>query len=128
MVTSATVNQIGIPDLIAATKAPFTLAAAASSFKPEAEFSEEVDPETFPNLRPGEDVAVHERNWFDSIRNNKEPNAGIDLAIKVQTVISLAEMSERLNIMCLFDEKSRKITTADGKAVKPITYGTLELS
>jgi len=37
-------------------------------------------------------------------------------------------MSERLNIMCLFDEKSRKITTADGKAIKPITYGTLELS
>ena len=71
---------------------------------------------------------MHERNWFESIRTGKEPNANIDLAVKVQTVISLAEMSERLNIMCLFDEKSRKITTGDGKAVKPLTYGTLDLS
>jgi hypothetical protein len=46
----------------------------------------------------------------------------------VQTVISLAEMSQRLNIMCMFDEKTRKITTGDGKEVKAITYGTLPLS
>jgi len=34
---------------------------------------------------------VHEKNWFDSIRANKQPNANIDLAVKVQTVISLAK-------------------------------------
>ena len=48
--------------------------------------------------------------------------------MKVQTVISLAEMSDRLNIMCVYDEKNRKITTADGKEVKPLTYGSLDLS
>jgi hypothetical protein len=37
-------------------------------------------------------------------------------------------MSDRLKIACLFDEKSRRITTADGKEVKPITYGSTELS
>jgi hypothetical protein len=30
--------------------------------------------------------------------------------------------------MCLFDEKTRKITTGDGREIQPITYGTLPLS
>lgn len=128
MVTSATVNQVGIDDLIRGHKGTVYFGGGRVELKPEPAFSEDLDPETFSNLGPAENIATHERNWFEAIRNNKEPNAGIDLALKVQTVISLAEMSERLNIMCLFDEKSRKITTGDGKAVKPITYGTLPLS
>jgi predicted dehydrogenase len=97
--------------------------------KPEKDFSDDVDLQTFDGLKPNEDIGAHEANWFDSIRNNKQPNAGIDLAIKAQTVISLAEMSNRLNMMCLFDEKTRKITSmADGKEVEAITYGTLPKS
>lgn len=97
--------------------------------KPEPQFSDDVDVQTFDGLKPTEDIGAHEANWFDSIRNNKQPNAGIDLAIRAQTVISLAEMSNRLNMMCLFDEKTRKITTtADGKEVPAITYGTLAKS
>jgi predicted dehydrogenase len=97
--------------------------------KPEKDFSDDVDLQTFDGLKPTEDIGAHEANWFDSIRNNKQPNAGIDLAIRAQTVISLAEMSNRLNMMCLFDEKTRKITSmADGKEVKAITYGTLAKS
>ena len=72
-----------------------------------------------------EDPRAHEKNWFECIRSGKQPNAGIDLAIRVQTVISLSEMAERLRITCLFDEKTRKITTADGKEVKPLTYGAV---
>ena len=94
---------------------------------PEKEFAEEIDPETFGGLQP-EDIRVHEANWFDSIRANKLPNANIELAIRVQTVISLAEMANRLNLTCLYDEKTRKITTGDGRELKPITYGTLPLS
>jgi len=36
------------------------------------------------------------------------PKANIDLAVRVQTVISLAEMSDRLKVACLFDEKTGK--------------------
>jgi predicted dehydrogenase len=97
--------------------------------KPEKEFSDDVDLQTFDGLKPNEDIGAHEANWFDSIRANKQPNAGIDLAIRAQTVISLAEMSNRLNMMCLFDEKTRKITTTtEGKEVPAITYGTLPKS
>ena len=91
---------------------------------PEKEWSEEIDPETIGALQP-EDIRVHEKNWFESIRENKAPNANIDLAIRVQTVISLAEMSARMNMTCLFDEKMRKITNGDGKEVPAISYGTL---
>jgi len=40
----------------------------------------------------------------------------------------LAEMSNRLNIMCRWDEKKRKILKDDGTEIEPITYGTLEPS
>ena len=97
--------------------------------KPEKDFSDDVDLQTFDGLKPNEDIGAHEANWFDCIRSNKQPNAGIDLAIRAQTVISLAEMSNRLNMMCLFDEKTRKITTtADAREVPAITYGTLPKS
>lgn len=96
--------------------------------KPEKEFSEDVDPETIDGLKPTEDIGAHHANWFDSIRKNKQPNCGIELAVRVQTVISLAEMSDRLKVACLFDEKTRKVTTGDGKEVKAITYGTVDLS
>jgi predicted dehydrogenase len=95
---------------------------------PEKEFSDDVDLLTLDGLKPAEDIAAHEKNWFDCIRANKQPNAGIDLAVRAQTVISLAEMSQRLKIACLFDETTRKITTGDGKEIEPITYGTLPLS
>ena len=98
------------------------------SLIPEKPFADEVDLETFDGLSPIEDFAVHEKNWFDSIRANKQPNANIDLAVRVQTVVSLAEMSDRLKMACLFDEKTRKVTTENGREVQPITYGTLELS
>ena len=75
-----------------------------------------------------EDIRVHEKKWFDCIRSGQQTNANIDLAIRVQTVISLAEMSDRLKIACLFDEKTRKISDASGKEIAPITYGTLAQS
>lgn len=95
---------------------------------PEQPFSEEIDMQEFSGLQPAEDIGVHHKNWFDAIRENKEPSANIDLATRVQCVISLAEMSERLGVTCHFDSATRKITTGDGKELKPLTYGTLEKS
>jgi predicted dehydrogenase len=96
--------------------------------KPEKEFADDVDAAMFDNLTPIEDIGEHEKNWFESIRGNAQPNAGIELGVRAQTVISLAEMSNRLNMACLFDETTRKITTMDGKEVDPLNYGVAELS
>jgi predicted dehydrogenase len=91
---------------------------------PEKEFADDIDPDTMTGLQP-EDLRVHEKNWFDCIRSGQATNANADLAIRVQTVISLAEMSDRLKTACLFDDKTRKITDGSGKEIPAITYGTL---
>jgi len=123
LVTSSTVNEQGLPSVMRGHKATLYFSGNRVELKPEKPFADEVDPETYNGLTPGEDLSVHETNWFNSIRANKQPNCGIDLAVKVQTVISLAEMSNRLNANCVFDEKTRKITTGpDGKELKPLNY------
>ena len=128
-VTCSTVNAKSPGFVIYGHKATLNIADQGQSLEllPERFASEEIDPLKLSGLQP-EQIRVHEKNWFDCIRANKQPNAGIDLAVRVQTVISLAEMSERLNMMCLFDEKTRKITDGNGKEVPAITYGSLELS
>jgi|SRR4051812_196482 predicted dehydrogenase len=88
---------------------------------PEKDFAEEIDPETITGL-VAEDPRVHEKNWFDSIRANKMPNANIDLAIRVQTVISLAEIAERESVTCIFDEKTHSIKDEKGNKIEPINY------
>jgi predicted dehydrogenase len=94
---------------------------------PEKEFADDIDPQNFTGLQP-EDIRVHEKNWFDCIRSGQMPNANIELAIRVQTVISLAEMADRMKTTCLFDAQARKITDGTGKELPAITYGTLQLS
>jgi hypothetical protein len=128
-ITSSTVNAKSPGFAIYGHKATMNIGSSGERIElvPEREFSEEIDPLTLAGLQP-EDIRVHEKNWFDCIRNGKTPNASIELAIRAQTVISLSEMSNRLNVMCRFDEKTRKIMTGDGKEMAAITYGTLELS
>jgi predicted dehydrogenase len=135
-ITSSSVNEVGTQEMIRGHKATLTLGSNKVELKPEKPFSEEIDQENSePFLGPTDvpptipaEVLPHEKNWFESIRANKQPNCGIDLAIKVQTLVSLAEISERENVMCLFDEKTRKVMTGDGREVKVPTYGWSELS
>jgi predicted dehydrogenase len=124
-VVSSTVNGQGIEDVVRGNKAVLKTTVGANKVEllPERPYADEIDPQVFDKLLPGENIGVHEKNWFDSIRANKEPNAGIELAIRVQTVIAMAEISERLGIAAFFDEKTRKVTDINGKEYK-ITYGT----
>jgi predicted dehydrogenase len=131
-ITSSSINETGTQELIRGHKANLYMNGNRVELKPEKAFAEEIDAENSESF-PAEAIPPHHANWFASIRQNKQPNAGIELAVRVQTVISLAEMSQRLNVMCNFDEKTRKITVGDGKFVplkeiKPLTYGMTELS
>jgi predicted dehydrogenase len=129
LITSSSLNQVGLPSMIRGHKATLYMGSGDRiDLKPEKDFSEEIDPQIFENLQPsGQKIPEMEKNWFECIRSGKEPFGNIELALRAQTVISLAEMSQRLNIMCVFDEKTRKITSG-GREVQPITYGTLPLS
>lgn len=128
-VTASSVNARSPGFAIYGHKATLNIADQGNSIElvPERPFTEELDAEKVGGLQH-EDPRFHEKNWFDCIRSGKAPNGNIDLAIRVQTIISLAEMSERLNVACLFDEKTRKITTEGGKELQPFTYGSTELS
>jgi len=129
VVTCCTVNAMTPGLSLYGHKGNVDIDAAGGTVRllPQREFGEEIDPETVSGLQ-AEDIRMHEKNWFDCIRDGKQPNGSIELAIRCQTIISLAEMSERLKITCLFDEKTRKITDGYGKEIAPITYGTLPIS
>ena len=126
-ITSSTVNQTGTQELIRGHKANLFMAGNRVELKPEQPFaSEEADDYVKPDVAEGfapESVAAHHKNWFSSIRANKQPNCGIDLALKVQTVISLAEASERLGMMCHYDAKTRKVTDGMGREIHMPDYG-----
>lgn len=128
MVCSSSVSEQGLRDMIQGHLATLYIGGNRVELKPERPYAEDIDPEEFGNLTPGEAIKWHENNWFDCIRSGKEPNGNIDLAIRVQTVVALAEMSERLNVACVFDEKTRKITTESGRELSALSYGTTELS
>ena len=102
-ITSSTVNETGTQEMIRGHKATLTMQGNKVVLTPERSFAEEVEAAEFKDMdgKPfiGEPIGIHEKNWFDSIRANKQGNAGIDLAVKVQTVISLAEMSDRTSTM-----------------------------
>jgi predicted dehydrogenase len=122
-ITCSTVSEYGPTELIRCHKAYLVMGGNKVELKPEKPFSDDIDPESLGPFAFDRFVD-HHRNFFQSIRENKVPNCNVELATRVQTVVSLAELSERLQIMCLFDEKTNKITTADGKEVKPLTFET----
>ncbi len=125
-VTCSTVNAKSPGFVIYGHKATLSIGSSGERIElvPEKDFTDEIDTQTISGLK-GENIREHEKNWFDCIRNGKQPNANIDLAIRTQTIISLAEMAERLRITCLFDEKTRQIKTGDGKVVPALTYGSI---
>lgn len=126
--TSSSVNETGTQEMIRGTKADLYMGGNKVELKPQKPYADEIDPEVSDPFPP-ESIPNHHKNFFDAIRGVvPQPNANIDLAIRVQTIISLAEQSNRLSMMCSFDPKTRKITAADGKEVTPITYGALPQS
>ena len=100
----------------------------ALELRPERPFADLADQQMFDDLQPGPSVPHHMVNFYDAIRTDVEANANIDIAVKTQTIISLAEMSERLGEMVHFDPATRTVSAGGGRELAPITYGTLELS
>jgi|GEM_PF-60676 Predicted dehydrogenases and related proteins len=109
----STVNEQGIQDVFRGHKATIYFGNDVQ-IRPERWASEEIEGGPVPLEGPtGEPHQRHEINWLDAIRANDPMKAtcNYDLATKVQTIVSLAEMSVRLNRAMLFDEKTRKVST-----------------
>lgn len=119
---SSSVNEQGVLEMIRGQKGSLYMGGNKVELKPEKPFSEEFDPESFGPFE-AETFEAHHKNFFESIRANKQPNCNVDLALRVQTVVCLGEMANRLSTMVLFDEKTRKCTDASGKELAPFDYG-----
>ena len=127
VIAGTIVNQVGLPDIIRGRKATLYLAANENKIelRPEAIFSEELDQENFTDPKSFGKIEHLEKNFFDCIRSGGTPFCNVDLSVKANTTLCLAEMSERLGLTLFFDEKTRKITTGDGRVVPPLTYDTV---
>jgi hypothetical protein len=101
------VNEQGMRPMLRGNKATILFASDSAQIIPERAFSDEVEQQTVPLHGNGEPIPVHEKNWLDCIRNGKEPNANIDLALRVQTIIGLGELSQRYNLTFTFDPTTR---------------------
>ncbi|HEY3266162.1 MAG TPA: Gfo/Idh/MocA family oxidoreductase [Armatimonadota bacterium] len=110
LVYLSTVNEQGIEDVIRGHRATIRFGGHRVQIAPERPYAEEIDPEDLPVEGPGETIEAHHANWIDCIRTNKAPNCNVDLATRVQAIVSMAEMSELTNKTVSFDEKTRKMT------------------
>lgn len=128
VVTSSSVNEQGLGQVFRGQEATLYFSGNTLELRPERPFADLVDQERIDNIEPGPTIPHHIENFFDAIRDDKETNGNIEVAIRAQTIISMAEMSERLGLMLYFDEATRSLSTGTGQKVDPITYGTLELS
>jgi predicted dehydrogenase len=122
-----TVNEQGLPEILRGRKATLHFASSQNrvELKPEAIFTDEMEAEEFTDPQPTERIPVLEKNFFDCIRSGQTPVANIELAIRGQTVLCLAEMSERLGLALFFDEKTRGIKTGDGREIAPLGYDSV---
>lgn len=107
IVMSDCVNEQGMRPMLRGNKATILFASDSAQIIPERAFSDEVEQQTVPLHGNGEPIPVHEKNWLDCIRNGKEPNANIDLALRVQTIIGLGELSQRYSQTFTFDPTTR---------------------
>jgi predicted dehydrogenase len=127
VIAGTTVNEQGLPDIIRGRKATVHLAASANQaqLKPEKLFADELDVEEFNDPAPFGRIENMHRNFYDCIRNGGTPYCDAELAAKANTVLALAEMSERLGMVAFYDEKTRTIKNGEGTIVPAMSYDTV---
>ena len=129
VIVGSTVNQQGLPDVIRGRKATVYLAGSANSadLRPETIFAEtgEVEAEEYRNPTPYGKIENLHTDFYKCIRNGGTTFCNVDLSVRANTVLCLAEMSERLGVVTFFDEKTRTIRNGEGKVVQPLSYDTV---
>ncbi len=105
----ATTNERGIEDIIRGQRADLILGGGRLQVLPQRPYVDEIEgnDETPPDA--GETHAKHMRNFIVSMRDNVQPNCHIELGIRVQTIVTMAEVSYRKGRSVTFDERTRSI-------------------
>jgi hypothetical protein len=106
----STVNERGIEDVIRGQKANLLFGGGKVQIQPERPFVDEIEAKDETPPDSGESHAKHQKNFIDALRNNKAPNCDIELGVRVQTIVSMAEQSYRKGKMIHFDTARLKMT------------------
>ena len=109
VLAGSTVNERGFEDIIRGNRANLTMGGGRLQVAPERPYADEIDAsdETPPDA--GESHVKHMRNFVDSIRRNEPANCNEDLGIRVQTIVSMAELAYRKRAQVRFNERTREI-------------------
>jgi predicted dehydrogenase len=113
MITLAgsTVNERGLEDVIRGQKANLFFGGGKVQLTPERPFVDEIEARDETPPDSGESHLKHQKNFIYALRNNVPPNCDIELAVRVQIILSMAEMSYRKGKMFHFDASRLKITS-----------------
>ena len=128
VIAGTTVNEVGLAGHHPRTQGDRLSGRAAPtrrSSQPEKIFADEMDVEEFNDPAPYGQIENLHKNFYNCIRHGGTPFCNVDLSVRANTVLALAEMSERLGIMAFFDEKTRTIKNGEGKVIPPLSYDTV---
>jgi predicted dehydrogenase len=107
----ATVNERGVEDVIRGQKANLLCGGTKLELVPERPYAEEIEAKDETPPDSGETHAKHQKNFIHSVRNNVAPNCDIELGVRVQTIVSMAEASYRKGKSMQFDQAKMKMTS-----------------
>jgi len=105
----STVNERGVEDMIRGQKGNLYFGGGKVRIEPERPFADEVEAKDESVVGPGESHAEHHKNFLHCIRTGETPNCDIELGVRVQTIVSMAERSYRESKMIVFDAEKMKM-------------------
>jgi predicted dehydrogenase len=108
VLAGSTCNEKGLEDIIRGNKATMSFGGTKLNVLPERPYADEIDP-IQENVEGAESIPNHWLNFLDAIRTGKKPNCDIELATKVQVIVSLGEMSWQKGKMMNFDPVKLKV-------------------
>lgn len=112
--TVGSVNEMGVPRLIRGHEASLHLTNEALAWVPEKAVLPQAVKQTL-KMTGGQDIGGRFKQWAHSLSGNAKPISNLGRAVQMQSLLSLAEMSNRLNSVCLFDANTRKVHDGFGR-------------
>ena len=103
-------NEYGIEDLIRGQKANLLIGSGRLLLQPERPFSEDIEPDEITMDASGGTHQDHHLNLIHALRTGTEPSCNVDLALRSQVILAMAERSYREKRMVFYDNALRRIT------------------
>jgi predicted dehydrogenase len=126
IIIGSTVNEQGLGQVIRGHEGTLYFSGTRLELRPERPFADLVDREEYADIQPGPSVPLHIANFFDAVRagDPAKANGNIELAIRAQTILSMAEISERTGEMVHYDAATRNVRAGSGKPFEMYSYAT----